>query len=149
MLMIGMAALFLAGFLLLTVFGAQSFRSTAFGRGGNMDSRALSAYLVTAAKSGDHERAITVRRDAAAGDVLVLADGESGYALHVFCADGMLMEDYAPIDAPLSSERAQRIAATQRITFSYTSFFICFPRFQNPLSPRRQTKKGLDFWRRI
>lgn len=114
MLMIGMAALFLAGFLLLTVFGAQSFRSTAFGRGGNMDSRALSAYLVTAAKSGDHERAITVRRDAAAGDVLVLADGESGYALHVFCADGMLIEDYAPIDAPLSAERAQRIAATQR-----------------------------------
>ena len=44
MLMIGMAALFLAGFLLLTVFGAQSFRSTAFGRGGNMDSRALSLW---------------------------------------------------------------------------------------------------------
>ena len=43
--MIGIAALFLAGFFLLVIFGAQSYRGTVAGRSGNMDDRALLAYL--------------------------------------------------------------------------------------------------------
>ena len=38
---IGIAALFLAGFFLLVVFGAQSYRNTVAGQNGNMRSRAL------------------------------------------------------------------------------------------------------------
>ena len=114
MLMIGIAALFLAGFLLLVIFGAQSFRSTASGRSVNMDTRALQAYLSTVARANDHSGAFSLRQDAQFGDVLVIADGESGYALRLFCADGYLMEEYAALDAPLSPERAQRIGQTGR-----------------------------------
>lgn len=114
MLMIGIAALFLAGFLLLAVFGAQSFRATATGRSANLDERALRAYLATVARANDRSGAITLRHDDAAGDVLIFADGDSGYALRLFCADGALLEDYAAADAPLSRERAQRIGATAR-----------------------------------
>ena len=45
--MIGIAALFLAGFFLLVVFGAQSYRDTVSGQQDSMSARALSAYLAT------------------------------------------------------------------------------------------------------
>ncbi len=116
--MIGIAALFLAGFFLLVVFGAQSYRGTVAARSGNMDSRALTAYLSTVAKANDREGAVTLRRDPAYGDVLVIADGDSGYATHLFRADGMLMEDYCPLGDALSPERAQPIAETDRFAIS-------------------------------
>lgn len=114
MLMVGVAALFLAGFFLLVVFGAQSYRGTVDARSGNMDNRALLAYLSTIAKANDTENAFSLRRDPVMGDVLVIADGESGYATHLYRADGALMEDYCRIGAELSPERSQRIAETGR-----------------------------------
>lgn len=114
LMMIGIAALFLAGFFLLVVFGAQSYRGTVAESGGNRDSRALLAYLATVAKANDAEGAIRLRSDPTFGDVLVIADGDTGFATQLFCSDGALMEDYCRIDAALSPERAQRIAATER-----------------------------------
>ena len=112
--MIGIAALFLAGFFLLVVFGAQSYRGTVAGRSGNMDDRALLAYLATVAKANDREASLMLRHDDRYGDVLVIADGESGYATRLYHADGALMEDYSRLDAPLSPQSAQRIAETER-----------------------------------
>ena len=114
LIMIGITTLFLAGFFLLVVFGAQNYRWTVAERSGNMDDRALLAYLSTVAKANDRENAVSLRKDASYGDVLVIADGESGFAVRLYHADGALLEDYSRLDAPLSPESAQHIADTDR-----------------------------------
>ena len=111
---IGIAALFLAGFFLLVVFGAQSYRNTVAIQNGNMKTRALLSWLSTEAKANDTENAVTLMEDDEVGQVLVLADGSSGYALRIYRKDGMLLEDYAAADAPLRPEEAQSIGETAR-----------------------------------
>ena len=98
---IGIAALFLAGFFLLVVFGAQSYRSTVGGQNRNMQSRALLSYLSTTVKGYDAEGAVGIDEDGEVGKVLILREGRSGYALRIYRADGMLVEDYARTDAGL------------------------------------------------
>ena len=75
---IGIAALFLAGFFLLVVFGAQSYRSTVGGQNRNMQSRALLSYLSTTVKGYDAEGAVGIDEDAEVGKVLILREGRSG-----------------------------------------------------------------------
>ena len=111
---IGIAALFLAGFFLLVVFGAQSYRNTVAGQSGNMHSRALLSYLSTEVKANDTAGAVVVTEDDAVGQVLVLADGSSGYALRIYRKDGVLLEDYASSTAELRPEEAQTIGETER-----------------------------------
>ena len=60
---IGVAALFLAGFFLLVVFGAQSYRNTVAGQNGNMQSRALLSYLSTTVKACDAAGAVSLTED--------------------------------------------------------------------------------------
>jgi len=109
---IGIAALFLAGFFLLVVFGAQSYRNTVAGQNRNMHSRALLSYLSTTVKGYDAEGAVRVDEDRELGKILVLLEGRSGYALRIYRADGSLVEDYARADAALRPEDAQIIGET-------------------------------------
>jgi len=111
---IGITALFLAGFFLLVVFGAQSYRNTVAGQNGNMQSRALLSYLSTTVKGYDAADAVLVTEEPEVGQVLVLADGSSGYAVRIYHKDGMLLEDYAAKDAMLHPEEAQQIGMTER-----------------------------------
>ena len=111
---VGVAALFLAGFFLLVVFGAQSYRNTVKGQNGNMQSRALLSYLSTAVKAYDAADAVSLTEEPEVGQVLALADGSSGYALRIYRKDGMLLEDYASADAALNPEEAQRLGMTER-----------------------------------
>ena len=111
---IGVAALFLAGFFLLVVFGAQSYRNTVKGQNGNMQSRALQSYLSTTVKAYDAADAVSLTEEPEVGQVLALADGSSGYALRIYRKDGMLLEDYASADAALNPEEAQRLGMTER-----------------------------------
>ena len=104
---VGVAALFLAGFFLLVVFGAQSYRNTVKGQNGNMQSRALLSYLSTTVKAYDAADAVSLTEEPEVGQVLALADGSSGYALRIYRKDGMLLEDYA-------AEEAQRLGMTER-----------------------------------
>ena len=106
---IGIAALFLAGFFLLVVFGAQSYRNTVAEQNGNMHTRALLSYLATTVKGYDSRGAVSVREDPAAGKVLWLEDGDSGYAVRIYRRDGMLLEDYAADSLELRPEDAQTI----------------------------------------
>ena len=110
---IGIAALFLAGFFLLVVFGAQSYRNTSAGQNENMHRRALLSYFPTTLKAYDAENAISVHEEPEFGQILVLRDGNSGYAVRVYLADGVLVEDYAPEDSALRPEEAQRIGETE------------------------------------
>ena len=109
---IGIVALFLAGFFLLVVFGARSYRDTVKGEYGNMDTRALSSYLATCVKGCDTRGAVSIR-DTEAGPTLVVADGDTGFALRIYRHEGQLLEDFAALDAPLAPEEAQVIGSTE------------------------------------
>ena len=108
-----LAALFLAGFFLLVVFGAQSYRNTVGGQNRNMHSRALLSYLSTTVKAYDAEDAVRIDEDGEQGKVLVLSESRSGYALRIYRAGGSLVEDYARADAAFRPEDAQIIGATE------------------------------------
>ena len=108
---IGIAALFLAGFFLLVVFGAQSYRNTVANQEQNDGTRAQLAYLAAAVKGCDAAGAVhLVEKDD--GQMLVLEDGESGYALRIYRLGNRLLEDYGPADSALNPEEAQTIGET-------------------------------------
>ena len=114
------AALFLAGFFLLVVFGAQSYRNTVSGQSRNMESRALLSYLSTTVKAYDARDAVAVREDKDVGQVLILRDGTSGYALRIYRQNDWLLEDYAEENAALRPEEAQQIGKTGRFSVKQT-----------------------------
>ncbi len=109
---IGTAAVFLACFLLLIVFGAKSFRGITGARTDNMQTRSLASYLSAMAKSRDLEGGIRLVQSEKYGPVLLLSDGADGYALHIYLYEGELLEDYAPENESPSPERSQLIART-------------------------------------
>ncbi len=113
--MIGIAVLFLAGFLLLVIFGAQSYRGAVTGQSSNMRARALLAYFYTVVRDNDTKDAVTID-NSTYGPVLVIADGDSGYALRLYRFEtengSELMEDFAAIDDELMPESAQTIGQT-------------------------------------
>ena len=112
---VGVMALFLAGFLLLVVFGARSYRDVVDSQYGNMDERALTAYLSASVKANDSSGAVSVE-DSEFGQVLVVNDGRTGYALRYYRYNGQLAEDFARIGAPLDPDSAQLIAPTERFS---------------------------------
>ena len=73
LLSVGIAALFLLGFLLLVTFGARSYREVVESQYGNMDERALSAYITTSVKANDSRGALRAE-DSEYGQVLVVTD---------------------------------------------------------------------------
>ena len=105
---IGIVALFLAGFFLLVVFGARSFRDTVNGQYHNMDTRGILSYLSTTVKSCDTADAVRVE-NGENGQVLVVADGDSGYGFRIYLREGDLVEDYASLSSPFMPEEAQVI----------------------------------------
>ncbi len=111
--MIGVAALFLAGFFLLVVFGAQSYRRAVGLQEENANARILESYLATAVKGSDRAGSVRVVREGDFAPVLVIADADSGYALQIYRAGGELLEDYAPLEAEPSPDRSQKIADTE------------------------------------
>lgn len=108
---IGIAALFLIGFFLLLIFGAQNYRGAVAAQHANDDSRVLLSYVSTCLKSCDGEGCVEIRQD---GDssVLVIADGDTGFASRLYLLDGKLVEEYAETDAPLDPENAEIIGET-------------------------------------
>lgn len=108
---IGIAALFLAGFFLLVLFGAQNYRNTVAGQNENMKSRALLSYLSTALKAYDEKGAIEIG-ESDYGQVLVIHDGDSGYAVRIYRYENQLVEDYAQEDAALAPGTASVIGET-------------------------------------
>lgn len=107
---IGIAALFLLGFLLLIVFGAQVYQDTVTGQDDNNRTRALRSYLVTCAASAAADD-VTVE-DTADGQMLCIRDSGTDYGLRVFLRDGKLWESYGRMDAAAGGDDAQPIAET-------------------------------------
>ena len=114
---VGMLALFLAGSLLLVIFAAGSCRDVVDSQYTAMDERALTAYITSGVKANDTLDAVSVE-DSAYGQVLVVADASTGYALRYYLYNGELVEDLAKTGSPLAPEQALSIAPTE--TFSVT-----------------------------
>lgn len=112
---IGIAALFLAGFFLLVLFGAQNYRNTVAGQTENMKSRALLSYLTTVVKSYDAKDAVETDQSEY-GQVLLISDGDSGYTLRIYKYKDTLVEDYAAAGSNLAPQEAQVIGETKKFT---------------------------------
>lgn len=111
----GIAAFFLAGFFLLVVFGAQTYRGIVEGQTQNNHTRALSGYLATCARAYDSEGSVTVFYDESREGlpVLVMEDRDSGYALRLYKYEGSLVEDYAQAGSELNPDLAMVIGETE------------------------------------
>ena len=108
---IGIAALFLAGFLLLVLFGARSYQNTVAGQEDNYRLRDLTAYFWTVVKAGDMEDAVSVE-DSEYGPCLSIADIENESVLRIYAKDGVLMEEYSSPDLEIDPESSEEIAET-------------------------------------
>ena len=62
--------------------------------------------------------AVSVSEDQLFGQVLNLSDGDSGYALRLYMADGALLEEYSRADAAPSPEAAQKLGDTWKFAVS-------------------------------
>lgn len=109
------AGIFLVGFFLLVVFGTRTYRDIAAGQLRNNHTRTLLSYLSTCAKANDTAGAVSVRQSES-GSVLVIADGESGYALRIYRLEGHLAEDFGRMDSELDPAVAQVIGETEMFT---------------------------------
>ena len=114
---IGIAALFLAGFLMLVIFGAQTYRNTVRVQNDNNETRATLSYISATVRAYDTAGAVEITQaklaDGSETQVLALADGDTGYAVRIYTAGGNLMEEYARADAALSPSASNVIGATQ------------------------------------
>lgn len=112
---IGIAALFLLGFFLLVVFGAQNYRNAVTAQHENNDSRVLLSYVSTCIRGNDQTGCVRIREEDG-NTVLVIADEESGYASRLYLSGDDLVEDYAETDAALDPSNAQIIGKTSVFT---------------------------------
>ena len=105
---IGIVGLFLAGFFLLVIFGAQSYQGTVLSQDNNRNERAVLAYITTSVKYNDSRGAVTVSEDSS-GDVLQIADGDTGYSLRIYLRGSDLVEDFDRTGSALDPDKAEVI----------------------------------------
>ncbi len=110
--MMAVAGVFLAGFFLTVVFGAQTYREIAQGQSRNNEARALLSYISTCVRMNDTPGAVRVSREDGE-PVLVIADGQSGYAIRIYRYGDSLVEDYGEAEGALCPDMAQVIGETE------------------------------------
>lgn len=107
------AGVFLAVFFLTVVFGARVYGDIAEGQSGNNEKRALLSYISTCVKMNDTPGAVSIAQ-AQGEPMLVIADGQSGYALRIYRCGDSLVEDYGEADGELYPDMAQVIGKTEK-----------------------------------
>ena len=86
------AGLFLAGFFLTVVFGAQTYRQIVAGQTRNNQARVLLSYISTCVRLNDTPGAVSVLEEEGR-PVLSIADGDTGFALRIYQEGDRLVED--------------------------------------------------------
>ena len=108
--MLGICALFLAGFLMMVILGAEVYRQTTDSQSRNNQTRALLSYLATVVRANDMSGAIHVREGAAPdGRLLLVAEDGSGYASRIYPYKEYLVEDYGEAEGDFDPEHALKI----------------------------------------
>lgn len=113
---IGIAALFLVGFLLLVFFGAVTYLRTVDSQNENNGERAILSYLSAVTKANDRADAVSVQ-DSEFGPMLVIRE-ENGFGIRIFHSDGKLLEDYSLLTLEPDAGDATVIAETDRFEIS-------------------------------
>ena len=117
--MLGICALFLAGFLLLVILGAQTYRNTVAGQTGNNQIRGLLSYVSAIVRANDAKDSVYISSQAAPqGSQVLIAEDGSGYASRIYCHGGYLVEDYGEVEAPFDPENALKIGETDSFQLS-------------------------------
>ena len=106
------AGVFLAGFFLTVIFGAQTYREIADGQNRNNEARALLSYISTCVRMNDTAGAVSVSQ-VEGEPVLVIADGQSGYAIRIYRYGDSLVEDYGEAAGALYPDMAQVLGETE------------------------------------
>lgn len=107
--MIVITVFFLGCFLTLILFGTGIYRSVADAHSHSSSRRALLSYLLTVSRVNESD----IRtEDGEFGTMLVIADGDTGYAVRIYAADGHLLEDYGKLGGKLYPDAASAIAET-------------------------------------
>lgn len=106
------AGIFLAGFFLVVIFGAQTYRDIVNRQTGNNEARALLSYISTCVRMNDGENAVSVS-EVDGEPVLVIADGSGDYALRIYRHGDSLVEDYGEREGALYPDMAQVIGKTE------------------------------------
>ncbi len=109
---VGIAALFLAGFLLLVIFGARSYGTTVSSQSGNAELRSLTSYFWTVLKANDARDAVEIT-ETGYGTMLSVYDNESDSVIRIYAHDGKLMEAYLDTDMDVDPEDSEIIGDTQ------------------------------------
>lgn len=109
---VGIACLFLAGFFLLVIFGAQTYCGIVEGQTQNNHTREMLGYLATCVRTNDSEGGVTILENGGS-PVIVIADGSSGYALRIYLHEGVLVEDYGELGSEIDPELAMEIGKTE------------------------------------
>ena len=110
-------ALFLTGFFLLMVFGAQIYRGILSSQREANDLRAQLSVLQTALRAGDAADCVTTE-DYGDGQLLRIADGDTGYGLLIYAEDGQLLQEYTDITAQPRPDYADVMAQTDTFAVS-------------------------------
>lgn len=108
----GIAGFFLAGFFLLVIFGAQTYQGIVRGQTWNSHTRGLLGYLATCARANDSWGSVEVL-DAGGRQVLVIADGDTGYAFRIYQYQGALVEDYGLLGSETNPSLAMVVGETE------------------------------------
>lgn len=110
---LGICALFLAGFLMLVILGAHAYRNTVAGQEENNRIRGLLSYVSAVIRANDSQSSVYVLEGASpeGAQVLVVGDG-SGYASRIYCHNGYLVEDYGAETAVFNPDNAMKIGKT-------------------------------------
>ena len=114
---IGVTALFLAGFFLLVVIGARIYRDTLTVREQNNSARAQLSTVRTMLREADSSGAVVLDTYNGAR-LLRIADGDTGYGLLIYAADGQLLQEYTDIAAQPDPQLAEVIAQTDTFDVS-------------------------------
>ena len=105
------AALFMAGFLLLVFFGAGSYRNTVQSQTDNMEIRTLSSYFWTVFKANDQRDAVEIS-ESSYGTMLSIYDRENSAVIRIYPYEGGLMEEYSDPDLEPVPEDSELIGKT-------------------------------------
>ena len=106
------AGIFLAGFFLMIIFGAQTSGRIVARQSKNNDARALLSYISTCVRMNDGENAVSVL-EVEGEPVLVIRDGSGEFALRIYRYGDDLVEDYGERDGALYPDMAQAIGKTE------------------------------------
>ena len=110
---IGIAALFLLGFLLLIVFAAGTYRDTVTGQDQNHQTRALRSYLEICTSSASPEDVTIEESNGTA--VLTIRDSGSRFGLRIYQQDGQLREYYGLLEKEIASGSEKKIPRWGRV----------------------------------